>query len=92
MAPSSYSRHADACRPHLSTGFRVRFHVISQVQAALAYISGLNASVPNVTERVEMYKLQQTLKARNNDTASLSKGKAIEFVDVATKLDQICLR
>ena len=51
--------------------------MISQVQAALAYISGLNASVPNVTERVEMYKLQQTLKARNNDTASLSKGKAM---------------
>ena len=30
--------------------------VLSQVQAALAYISGLNTSVPNVTERVEMYK------------------------------------
>jgi len=50
------------------------------VQAALAYISGLNTSVPNVTERVEMYKLQQTLKARQTDTASLAKGKAQIFM------------
>lgn len=50
------------------------------VQAALAYISGLNTSVPNVTERVEMYKLQQTLKARQADTSSLAKGKAQIFM------------
>mmetsp|Transcript_33245 Transcript_33245/g.79656 ORF Transcript_33245/g.79656 Transcript_33245/m.79656 type:complete len:633 (-) Transcript_33245:169-2067(-) len=50
------------------------------VQAALAYIEGLNMSVPNVTERVEMYRLQQTLKARNNDTHSLSQGKAQIFM------------
>lgn len=50
------------------------------MQAALAYISGLNTSVPNVTERVEMYKLQQTLKARQADTSSLAKGKAQIFM------------
>jgi len=50
------------------------------VQAALAYISGLSSSVPNVTERVEMYRLQQTLKARQADTSSLAKGKAQIFM------------
>eukprot|EP00913_Durusdinium_trenchii_P034495 g32271.t1 len=52
----------------------------NQVQAALAYISGLSSSVPNVTERVEMYRLQQTLKARQADTSSLAKGKAQIFM------------
>jgi len=50
------------------------------VQSAMAFIAGLNESVPNVTERVELYKLHQTLTARNSDTASLSQGKAQIFM------------
>eukprot|EP00933_Yihiella_yeosuensis_P020639 TRINITY_DN164_c0_g1_i10.p1 TRINITY_DN164_c0_g1~~TRINITY_DN164_c0_g1_i10.p1 ORF type:complete len:634 (-),score=147.89 TRINITY_DN164_c0_g1_i10:576-2477(-) len=50
------------------------------VQAAAAFIDGLNASMPNVSERVELYKLQQIMTARNTDTQNLASGKAQLFL------------
>lgn len=50
------------------------------LQKANAYIAGLENSVPNVTERVNMYKLNEQLKSRNMDTENLAKGKAQLFV------------
>lgn len=61
--------------------------VLSQVQAALAYISGLNTSVPNVTERVEMYKHlggvpikgQQWWRTPRNEAGYFQGGVPLDF-------------
>eukprot|EP00930_Biecheleria_cincta_P024083 TRINITY_DN17288_c0_g1_i1.p1 TRINITY_DN17288_c0_g1~~TRINITY_DN17288_c0_g1_i1.p1 ORF type:complete len:798 (-),score=164.69 TRINITY_DN17288_c0_g1_i1:330-2723(-) len=49
-------------------------------QTAATFIQGLNTSLPNVTTRVNLYKLQQVMKARNKDTANLAAGKSQLFM------------
>lgn len=59
-------------------------------QTAATYIEGLNTSVPNVTTRVSLYKLQQVMKARNKDTSNLAAGNTQLFMtteDINLKLD-----
>jgi len=46
------------------------------MRAADTYIGGLNGTVDNVTARVEMYKLHETLKGHNEATKNLASGKA----------------
>lgn len=46
------------------------------MRAADSFISGLNASVENVTDRVNLYKLHETLKGHNKDLKNLATGKA----------------
>jgi len=60
------------------------------LQKASAYIAGLEGSVPNVTDRVNMYKLHEQMQSRNLDTKNLAAGKAQLFVtpdDLNLKLD-----
>eukprot|EP00440_Ansanella_granifera_P048696 gb/GFBE01052761.1/.p1 GENE.gb/GFBE01052761.1/~~gb/GFBE01052761.1/.p1 ORF type:complete len:632 (+),score=178.25 gb/GFBE01052761.1/:1-1896(+) len=60
------------------------------VQSAAVFIDGLNESVPNVTERIELYKLHHVMKSRNKDTENLAKGKAKLFLtpdDINLKLN-----
>merc|ERR550537_1078933 len=51
-----------------------------QVQSAVTFIDGLNASVPNVSKRVELYRLQEEMTGRNTDTQNLASGKATLFL------------
>lgn len=50
------------------------------MRAAESFISGLNTTVDNVTSRVELYKLHETLKGHNQDTKNLASGKAELFL------------
>lgn len=50
------------------------------MRAADTYIGGLNETVENVSSRVEMYKLHETLKGHNTDTKNLASGKAELFL------------
>jgi len=50
------------------------------LQKANVYIAGLEAAVPNVTERVNLYKLHEQMRSRNLDTKSLAEGKAQLFI------------
>eukprot|EP00440_Ansanella_granifera_P008041 gb/GFBE01008704.1/.p1 GENE.gb/GFBE01008704.1/~~gb/GFBE01008704.1/.p1 ORF type:complete len:638 (+),score=178.08 gb/GFBE01008704.1/:1-1914(+) len=46
------------------------------VESAVAFIDGLNASIPDVNDRTDLYKLHQTLDGRNIDTENLVSGQA----------------
>merc|ERR1719456_1807129 len=48
----------------------------TQLRAADSFIAGLNETVPNVTSRVELYKLHEHLKSANMDTENLASGNA----------------
>jgi len=50
------------------------------MRAADSFIGGLNETVENVTARVEMYKLHETLKGHNEATNNLASGKAELFL------------
>jgi len=50
------------------------------MRAADTFIAGLNETVENVTSRVDLYKLQETLKGANQDTKNLASGKAQLFL------------
>jgi regulator of protease activity HflC (stomatin/prohibitin superfamily) len=50
------------------------------VETASTFIDGLSASLPSVDSRVELYKLQETMKGRNTDTQNLASGKATLFL------------
>merc|ERR1719382_1001251 len=50
------------------------------VQSANAFIGGLNESVPNVADRVDLYKLHHELRGRNTDTENLASGTAHLFL------------
>jgi hypothetical protein len=52
----------------------------SLMRAADSFISGLNDTVENVTNRVELYKLHETLKSKNIDTEHFATGKADLFL------------
>eukprot|EP00931_Biecheleriopsis_adriatica_P073810 TRINITY_DN48024_c0_g1_i1.p1 TRINITY_DN48024_c0_g1~~TRINITY_DN48024_c0_g1_i1.p1 ORF type:complete len:683 (-),score=155.41 TRINITY_DN48024_c0_g1_i1:142-2121(-) len=49
---------------------------LRSVKGAAVFIEGLNSSIPDVNQRLELYKLHETLKGRNKDTAHLSGGNA----------------
>merc|ERR1711959_625443 len=46
------------------------------MRAADSFIAGLNETVENVTSRVDLYKLHETLKGHNQDINNLASGKA----------------
>jgi len=46
------------------------------MRAADSFIGGLNETVDNVTARVELYKLHETLTGHNTDINNLASGKA----------------
>ncbi|CAJ1349339.1 unnamed protein product [Effrenium voratum] len=50
------------------------------VESAIAFIDGLNVSVPEVTDRTSLYRLHQLLDSRNTDTANLAAGQAQLFL------------
>jgi regulator of protease activity HflC (stomatin/prohibitin superfamily) len=50
---------------------------------ALAFIGGLNETVPDVNTRVELYTMHHQLDARNTDTQNLASGTAHLFVTPA---------
>jgi len=45
-----------------------------------SFIDGLNASMPNATGRMELYRLHETLEATKTDTSHLSSGNASLYV------------
>merc|ERR1712187_376062 len=53
---------------------------MQRVRSANAFIGGLNASVPQVDSRVELYKMHEQLNSRNMDTHNLASGSAHLFV------------
>jgi regulator of protease activity HflC (stomatin/prohibitin superfamily) len=50
------------------------------MMAASTFIGGLNESVPNVTDRVDLYRMHQELSSRNADTQNLASGSAHLFL------------
>merc|ERR1719359_28588 len=50
------------------------------MMAASTFIGGLNESVPNVTDRVDLYRMHQELNSRNADTQNLASGSAHLFL------------
>jgi len=50
------------------------------MKGANAFIGGLNATVPDVESRLELYTLHETLRSRNADTQNLASGSALLFV------------
>jgi regulator of protease activity HflC (stomatin/prohibitin superfamily) len=50
------------------------------VKSAATFIDGLNASLPSVDARVELYRLHETTKGRNTDTQNLAAGNAKLFL------------
>jgi len=50
------------------------------LRAAQTFIGGLNVSVPDLDQRVELYQLQESLKSRNIDTQNLASGSAHLFL------------
>jgi len=50
------------------------------VESAIAFIDGLNVSVPEVEDRTDLYKLHIVNNARNNDTKNLANGEAKLFL------------
>lgn len=49
-------------------------------KAASTFIEGLNVSLPNVDDRVMIYKLQEALNNQNARTAALGSGKVTMFL------------
>jgi len=49
---------------------------MSLMRAADSFIAGLNDTVPNVTSRLDLYRLHETLNSKNQDTKNLASGKA----------------
>eukprot|EP00931_Biecheleriopsis_adriatica_P013131 TRINITY_DN11446_c0_g1_i1.p1 TRINITY_DN11446_c0_g1~~TRINITY_DN11446_c0_g1_i1.p1 ORF type:complete len:663 (-),score=174.31 TRINITY_DN11446_c0_g1_i1:93-2003(-) len=64
---------------------------LKMFKAAETYVAGLNDSVSSVDSRVDLYKLQETIKSRNIDTENLANGNAKLFLtpeDMNLKLGQ----
>merc|ERR1712100_546748 len=49
---------------------------LTLMRAADSFIAGLNETVENVTSRVELYKLHESLKGHNQDISNLASGIA----------------
>jgi len=45
-----------------------------------SFVDGLNSSLPNLTGRVELYRLHESLTAAKTDTEQLSSGKASLYI------------
>merc|ERR1719473_540686 len=50
------------------------------MRAADSFIGGLNETVDNVTARVDLYKLHETLKGHNQDIKNMASGQAELFL------------
>jgi len=50
------------------------------MRAAASFIGGLDQSVPDIDQRVELYKMHQKLKSKNTDTMNLAAGNAKLFM------------
>mmetsp|Transcript_69768 Transcript_69768/g.163817 ORF Transcript_69768/g.163817 Transcript_69768/m.163817 type:complete len:633 (+) Transcript_69768:62-1960(+) len=50
------------------------------VESAVAFIDGLNETVPEVNDRTDLYRMHQLLDARNTDTQNLASGQAQLFL------------
>lgn len=60
------------------------------VRGAATFIGGLNESLPNVSSRVELYRMHENLRSKNLDTQNLASGKAHLFLtpeDLRLKLN-----
>jgi len=53
------------------------------MRAAASFIGGLNVSVPDVQQRVQLYSMHQKLKSKNTDTQNLASGNAKLFMTPA---------
>lgn len=53
---------------------------VELAESASTFIDGLRAAVPNVTTRVELYRMHNELLHRNHDTKNLASGKAQLFL------------
>jgi hypothetical protein len=49
-------------------------------QSAVTFIDGLHGSVPNISSRLELYRLHQTTRGRNTDTKNLASGTSKLFL------------
>lgn len=61
-----------------------------RARGAAAFIDGLSTALPNVTTRVELYKLHETLENNRANTENLASGKATLFMtpqDMKLKLN-----
>jgi len=57
---------------------------------AATFMDGLNESLPDVEERLSIYRMHETMKSKNQDTQALARGKATIFLapkDMNLKLD-----
>jgi regulator of protease activity HflC (stomatin/prohibitin superfamily) len=54
---------------------------LRMVAGVAVFIQGLNTSVPNVTDRVELYKLRERKQARNADTAVMGTSSGTLFLE-----------
>lgn len=50
------------------------------VQRAVTFLAGLNESLPNTSQRIDLYKLQESMASRNVDTHNLASGKGTLFM------------
>jgi regulator of protease activity HflC (stomatin/prohibitin superfamily) len=50
------------------------------VESVATFIDGLNTSLPDVTSRVDLYRLHEVTKGRNTDTKNLADGTAHLFL------------
>merc|ERR1712100_568886 len=53
---------------------------LTLAKKASTFLAGLGSALPNTTERLELYKLQGTLEAKNADTKNLAGGTAKLFL------------
>merc|ERR1711972_792292 len=50
------------------------------VERVATFIDGLNTSLPDVTSRIDLYRLHEVTKGRNTDTRNLANGTAHLFL------------
>lgn len=50
------------------------------MRAAVAFIGGLNQSVPDIDQRVKLYAMHEKLRSKNTDTSNLAAGNAKLFL------------
>jgi len=74
---------------NLEASVRGKAAGLSMSNKAATFMDGLKTSLPNTSDRLELYKLQEQLQAKNEDTRNLASGKAQLFLtpqDVNLKL------
>merc|ERR1719183_1357344 len=53
---------------------------LTLAKRASTFMSGLNSALPDSAQRFQLYKLQETLQAKNADTKNLASGSAKLFL------------